>query len=252
MSWRSDHETAIVTGAGRGIGRASAVALAREGFDVVVSSRTESELEDVVREVGVIGRRALAVTCDVTKPDEVDRLIAEAARWGGIIVTLVNNAGGAHLVRELQDVDSVEFERGIGLNLSATHHCMRAAAPYLFMNPGRASVVNVVSIAAHTGLLGMSYYSAAKAGVVGLSRAAAREWGPRGVRVNCVAPGWVETRLSRPLRADTEFYNGTLRQIPLGRWGQPEEIANLVAFLASPAAAYVTGSTLVADGGLLA
>lgn len=242
---------AIVTGGGRGIGRAIALAVARRERHVVLVARTGSELVEVCDEIERRGGRAVGVCADVTRPAEVQDVVARACALGPLEV-LVNNAGGAHAVAELQDLDERHFTAGVALNLSATHWCMRAAAPHLFRRPGRASVVNVVSIAAIRGLEGMSHYSAAKAGVMGLTRAVAREWGPRGVRVNCVAPGWTDTQLSRPLHADAAFYERTISEIPLGRWARPEEIAGAVEFLTSDAAAYISGTTLLVDGGLLA
>jgi NAD(P)-dependent dehydrogenase (short-subunit alcohol dehydrogenase family) len=174
-----------------------------------------------------------------------------ANELGGLDV-LVNNAGGARFVRAVEDTDAASFDRGIALNLDAVQHTMRAAAPLLLDRDAGGSVVNVVSIAAARGLERMAYYSAAKAGVVGLTRAAAREWGPRGVRVNCLGPGWIDTDLSRPMRDDDEFFTSSIAQIPLRRWGRAEEVASAIVFLASDSAAYVTGTTLFVDGGLLA
>jgi 3-oxoacyl-[acyl-carrier protein] reductase len=243
---------ALVSGAGRGIGRAVALKLASEGTDVALTSRTPSELEEVAGKVQELGAEALVVPCDITDPAAIQRLMEQVASWKGGLHVLVNNAGGAHVVRELHELSDEDFDRGTALNLNATHHCMSAAADMLFQHPGRASVVNIVSIAARRGLKGMSYYSAAKAGVVGMTKAVAHDWGPRGVRVNCVAPGWIETKLSNGLKRKQEFYDRTLSDIPLGRWGRPEEIANVVAFLASDEASYVNGETVLVDGGLLA
>jgi NAD(P)-dependent dehydrogenase (short-subunit alcohol dehydrogenase family) len=244
-------KVALVSGAGRGIGRAVALALAEAGADVALTSRTQDELDEVAAEVEARGRRALTVVCDISDPREVQALMDAIAAWQNRLDILVNNAGGAHVRRELHELSPEDFERGIALNLGAAHHCMHGAAPLLFRQPG-SSVVNVVSIAATRGLEGMSYYSAAKAGVVGLTKAAAHEWGPRGVRVNCVAPGWIDTALSVGLKRQQDFYDRTLREIPLARWGKPHEIANVVAFLASDEASYVNGTTVYVDGGLLA
>jgi dehydrogenase/reductase SDR family member 4 len=247
-----DGRVALVTGGGRGIGRATALALAFCGADVVVTARTAPELDEVAGAVTALGRNAAAIPCDVTDPDQVSELVrAVEERFGGIQI-LVNNAGGAPWIRELHEVDEDAFDRAVALNLTATQNMMRATAPLLFARPGESAVVNVVSIAAARGMAGMSYYSAAKSAVIGLSRAAAREWGPRGVRVNCVGPGWVETQLSHRLRHDEQFFRSTVEQIPTGRWAQPEEIASTIGFLVSDAASYVNGVTLYVDGGLLA
>ena len=249
---RLDGRTAIVTGAGRGIGRAVGCALAAAGARVALLARTVEELEDLADSIRAGGGTAEVHACDVLEFERSDEIIREIADNNGGIQIVVNNVGGAPWLRELQDVDMEQLNHALQLNLAATHGVMRAAAPSLFQSPGRAAVVNIASIAAGTGLEGMSFYSAAKAGVVGLSRAAAREWGGRGVRVNCVSPGWVETQLSAGLRNAPEFFDSTIERIPLGRWARPEEIATVVAFLASDAAAYVTGANLYVDGGLLA
>jgi NAD(P)-dependent dehydrogenase (short-subunit alcohol dehydrogenase family) len=243
---------ALVSGAGRGIGRAVALALAAVGTDIALTSRTRAELENVATEIQAMGGDALVVPCDITDPSAIQHLMGEVAEWKGRLHVLVNNAGGAHVVRELHELSDEDFDQGIALNLNATRHCMSAAAPLLFEHPGEASVVNIVSIAARRGLKGMSYYSAAKAGVVGMTKAVAHEWGPRGVRVNCIAPGWIETKLSDGLKRQQSFYDRTITDIPLGRWGRPEEIASVVAFLASDGASYINGETVLVDGGLLA
>jgi NAD(P)-dependent dehydrogenase (short-subunit alcohol dehydrogenase family) len=249
---RMDGRIALVTGGGRGIGRATAVALATRGAEVIVAARSGSEIDEVADEIHRFGGRASAVVCDVTQPDQVKALIEGINRRHGALDVLVNNAGGAGPLRELRHVDARDFQSAVALNLASVQTSMQAAAPLLFARPGRASVINVSSIAAASGLQRLSFYSAAKAGVEGLSRAAAREWGSRGVRVNCVAPGWIDTRLSSGLRRNKEFFRSTIDRIPLSRWGEPAEIAAAITFLASDASAYITGVTLVADGGLLA
>jgi NAD(P)-dependent dehydrogenase (short-subunit alcohol dehydrogenase family) len=244
--------TALVTGAARGIGRAIALGLAEAGAEVILISRTGNGLEELSEDIRRSGGCAVGLTCDVTEADEVDRMMGTVARRAGGLDILVNNVGGAYWLRDLEQVDAEMFARGLALNVESTQHMMRAAAPLLFQRPGSAAVVNIASIAAGRGLERMSYYSAAKSAVIGLTRAAAREWGPRGVRVNCLAPGWVETDLSSSLRQDEDFYRKTLEQIPLGRWATAADIAPAAVFLAGSAAAYITGVTLFVDGGLLA
>jgi NAD(P)-dependent dehydrogenase (short-subunit alcohol dehydrogenase family) len=242
---------ALITGAGRGIGRAIAVRLARDGAAVCLAARSADELEQTAHLIRDAGGRAVAVPCDVTVDGEVERLVGRAADELDGLAVLVNNAGGAHRIEALDTLDERAFEIGTTLNYTAVHRAMRAAAPHLFAAPN-ACVLNIVSIAAARGIKGMSYYSGAKSAVVGLSRAVAREWGPRGVRVNCLGPGWIATELSRPLMQSQEFSAETLNQVPLGRWGTPEDIAEAAAFLVSDAARYITGTTLYVDGGLLA
>jgi NAD(P)-dependent dehydrogenase (short-subunit alcohol dehydrogenase family) len=249
---RLDGRVALVTGAGRGIGRAIAVALAEQGAEVALAARTEAELEAAAAEIERGGGRASFVACDVTDPQQVTSLIEFVHERYGRLHVLVNAAGGAHRLREVTAVDEGTFDVGLQLNLTSVQRTMRAAAPLLFAHPGKASVLNIASIAAARALPQLSYYSAAKAGVVALTRSTAREWGPRGVRVNCLGPGWVDTSLSRPLRDNDDFFASTIDQIPLGRWGDPPEIASVSVFLVSDAARYVTGQALYVDGGLLA
>jgi NAD(P)-dependent dehydrogenase (short-subunit alcohol dehydrogenase family) len=250
-SLRLDGRIALVTGGGRGIGRALAIALAEQGAEVALAARTASELAAVAGEIEAGGGRASYAPCDVTDAAEVAALVAHVRERHGGLHMLVNAAGGAHRMREVAEVDEATFSLGIELNLASVQRTMRAAAPLLFAHPGEASVLNIASIAAARALPDLSYYSAAKAGVVALTRSTAREWGPRGVRVNCLGPGWINTSLSRPLRENEQFFRAAVDQIPLGRWGEPQEVASVGVFLLSSAARYVTGQALYVDGGLL-
>ena len=243
---------ALITGAGRGIGRAIARRLARAGAPVCLAARSVDELEETAGLIRDDDGEAVVVPCDLTVDGAVEQLVERAARELDGLSVLVNNAGGAHRVDTLDTLDERAFEIGTTLNYTAVHRAMRAAAPHLFRAAPEACVLNIVSIAAARGIKGMSYYSGAKSAVVGLSRAVAREWGPRGVRVNCLGPGWIATELSRPLIESQEFSAETLNQVPLGRWGTPEDVAEAAAFLVSDAARYITGTTLYVDGGLLA
>jgi NAD(P)-dependent dehydrogenase (short-subunit alcohol dehydrogenase family) len=243
---------ALITGAGRGIGRAIAKTLAQAGAPVCLTARSQNELDAAAEEIEAIGGRAITIARDLTEPGAVEDLVATAARELGGLSLLVNNAGGAHRMSPLDRLQPADFLLGTDLNYTAVYRSMHAAAPYLHAAAPGAAVVNIVSIAAERGMPGMSYYSGAKAAVVALSRSVAREWGPAGVRVNCVGPGWIATQLSQPLIEREEFATRTLDQVALGRWGDPEEVAEVVLFLLSDAARYVTGQTLYVDGGLLA
>lgn len=247
-----NHGAALVTGAGRGIGRAIAVRLAAGGANVSIASRTETDLEQTAELVQAAGGRALCVACDVTDDGQTRELIDQTVDEFGGLAMLVNNVGGAHRIKPLDQLTIRDFELGTDLNYSSVFRIMQQAAPHLLDAAPHAAVVNIVSIAARRGLAGMGYYSAAKAAVVALTRATAREWGPRGVRVNAVAPGWIETNLSEPLLQQGDFSEKTLADIPLGRWGQPDDIAEAAVFLLSPQASYITGECLTVDGGLLA
>lgn len=207
---------------------------------------------DAVRAVSSFGGRTAALACDITSEGAVQRLTDAAVSELGGIDILVNNVGGAHRIQPLDQLSEHTFALGTELNYSTVYRMMHAAAPHLLAAAPRSCVLNVVSIAAERGLHGMSYYSGAKAAVVAMSRTAAREWGPLGVRVNCLGPGWIATDLSRPLREDKVFAEKTLVDIPLQRWGTAEEVADAAAFLVSDAARYITGVTLYVDGGILA
>lgn len=244
---------AMVTGAGRGIGREIAERLARDGAAVSLIARSIDELESTRDAIEAAGGHALACSLDLLDPASPAEAVARTVERFGSLSILVNNAGGAHRLRAVQDLDDATFAVGTDLNYTSVHRTMRAAAPHLFAAAPEtdASVLNIVSIIAERSFEGMSYYGAAKAAVIALSQTAAREWGPRGVRVNCLGPGWIDTDLSAPLLANDEFVTSTLGRVPLGRFGQPTEIADSAAFLVSDAAAYVTGSTLYVDGGFL-
>lgn len=243
---------ALVTGGGRGIGRAVALRLAACGAPVCLAARSVDQLAATVAEIEGAGGEALAVPCDITAPRAVEELVATTVRELGGLSLLVNNAGGAHRVRPFEQLDAAAFSRGTELNYTAVHRILYAAAPHLLAAAPQAAVVNIVSIAAARGLAGMSHYSGAKAAVVGFTRAVAREWGPRGVRVNCVGPGWIATELTRQLRGDAAFSAETLAQVPLGCWGEPSDVAEAAVFLLSDRASYITGTTLFVDGGLTA
>lgn len=243
---------ALITGGGRGIGRAIALRFGQAGADVFLAARNEEELGSTAEAVELTGVRAFALQCDLTVDGAAEQLVENAASALGGLSLVVNNAGGAHRIVELASLDERTFALGTTLNYTAVYRVMHAAAPHLFAAAPRAAVLNIVSIAAARGLPGLSYYSGAKAAVVATSRAAAREWGPRGVRVNCLGPGWIATDLNRELRADPVWSDRTLEEIALGRWGTPDDVADVALFLMSDAARYVTGATLYVDGGLLA
>lgn len=245
---------ALVTGAGRGIGRTIAERLAADGAAVTLVARTADELNVVRDSIVAAGGQASCFPLDLTNPEAPAAAVEHAVREYGGLSIVINNAGGAHRMRPVAELDEGTFALGTDLNYTSVYRVMTAAAEHLFEAAPvtGASVVNVVSIGAARAIEGMSYYNAAKTAVVALSRTAAREWGPRGVRVNCVGPGWIDTDLSAPLLAQPDFVEQTLARVPLGRFGRPQDIAGVAAFLVSDGAAYVTGQTLYIDGGLLA
>ncbi len=239
---------ALVTGASGGLGRAIALALAAEGAAVAVHySANRASAEAVVGAISERGGRATALPGDLTDPAVAGRLVDEVqAQLGGLHI-LVNNAGVARdtLILRMTDED---WERVLTTNLTAAFRCIRAALrPMIRQRAGR--IINVASIAGETGNIGQANYVAAKAGLIGLTKATAREVASRGITVNAVAPGLIDVGMTAHVAA--EQVQRFLEQIPLGRLGTAEEVAHAVVYLASDDAAYVTGQILNVDGGLV-
>jgi 3-oxoacyl-[acyl-carrier protein] reductase len=231
-------KTALVTGGSRGIGRAIALELARAGATVTLSYRAgQAEAEEAAREAG--GR---ALQADVSDAEQAKQLVAEA----GELDLLVNNAGVTRdgVIARMSDEDWAEV---IGTNLGGVFHTCRAAARGM-MKRRSGSIVNISSIVGVHGNPGQTNYSASKAGIIGFTKALARELGVRGVRANVVAPGYIDTRLTQVI-AD-EMKELMLANTPLGRFGQPEDVAGAVRFLCSDEAAFITGEVLLVDGGM--
>jgi NAD(P)-dependent dehydrogenase (short-subunit alcohol dehydrogenase family) len=242
-------KVAIITGGSKGIGKAVALRFAEHGADVALAARGEEDLNLVAKEVEGLGRRALAVPTDVQDQEQVQNLIDRTvAELGGIDV-LVNNAGAAPFFSTIESLKPSGFEKYFRTNFHSAFFATQAAAPHLQAKGSRASVINVASVAGFIADPGLSYYGAAKAAMVSLTRTAALEWAGHGVRVNAIAPGWVESEMNAVARQDPAFTQNVISMIPLGRWGTPEEIANVALFLASDAAAFMTGSVVVIDGG---
>jgi NAD(P)-dependent dehydrogenase (short-subunit alcohol dehydrogenase family) len=241
-------QVAIVTGAGRGIGRAIAVAFAEAGADVAVASRTVEELESAAEEVRGLGRRALVVPTDVTDEAAVRALVERTVAELGALDVMVNNAGVAPFMETFMDTRPEGFLKYFRANFEPCVFGTRAAGEVLLAK-GTGCVLNLASIDGFRAERELSYYSAAKAAVISLTKTTALEWASAGVRVNAIAPGWIDTPMNAPEREDPEAEARILGQIPMGRWGRPEEIAAAAVFLCSPAAAFITGEVLVVDGG---
>ena len=242
-----DGRTALVTGAGRGLGRGIAVALAAAGARVVLVSRTAAEIDSVAAEIVAFGGEAVAVPCDV-----LDLPRFEAVLDGvGVVDVLVNNAG-TNDPMPFGEVTPVVYDKIFDLNVRSTYFLTQAVVARMVAAGRGGSVITVSSQMGHVGAANRSVYCAAKHAVEGLTKALAVELGPHGIRVNAVAPGYVETPLTAPYFADEEFRADTLRRIPLGRLGLVAEVAAAVVYLADPAAAFITGSSLVIDGGYTA
>jgi NAD(P)-dependent dehydrogenase (short-subunit alcohol dehydrogenase family) len=242
-------KTAVITGGSRGIGRAIARTFADAGAGVVLAARGAEELEKAAQEIESNGGRALAVRTDVGDNAQVEALMAKAVEGFGSIDILVNNAGAAPFLSTIDQMRMDGFEKYFRIDFTSAVYCTRAAAPHLMKREG-SSVLNVASVAGYIASPGLSYYASAKAALINFTRTVAQEWASSKVRVNAVAPGWIATELNAGARAtDPSFGQAMLDSIPLGRLGEPEDIAAAALFLCSPAASFITGSVLVLDGG---
>src|SRR4051812_11099799 len=235
--------TALVTGAGRGMGRGSGVALARAGADLVLVSRSPDELEEAAAEVRALERRARPVALDVTDSKSIRHLIVELPELHVLVVS-----AGANVPEPLLDVTDEHLDRLLALNVRATFVTVQAAARRM-VEQGAGSIVVLSSQMGHVGAAGRTVYCTTKHAVEGLTKAAAVELAPHGVRVNAVAPTFVETPMTAPFLAEPGFRDEGVSRIPLGRLGRVEDGAAGVVFLAPDAAALVTGTTPLGDGG---
>ncbi|MGA1264881.1 MAG: 3-oxoacyl-[acyl-carrier-protein] reductase [Prochlorothrix sp.] len=243
---RLNGKVALVTGASRGIGRSIALALAAEGAKVVVNYASSSGAADeVVAKIEAAGGEAIAVGADVSQEDQVESLFKAAIdRWGRVDV-LVNNAG---ITRDtlLMRMKTPDWLAVINLNLTGVFLCSRAASK-IMLKQRSGRIINIASVVGEMGNPGQANYSAAKGGVIALTKTLAKELAPRGVTANAVAPGFIATEMTQDLKADE-----LLKFIPLGRYGEADEVAGLVRFLAADAAAaYITGQVINVDGGMV-
>lgn len=247
MSKPLSGKTALVTGASRGIGRSIALALAEAGASVAVnyagSEQAAADTADLIRAKGV---EAITVRANVGKADEAEQMVKQVTDTWGRIDILVNNAG---ITRDnlIMRMKEEEFDQVIETNLKGVYNCLKAATrPMMKQRSGR--IINISSVVGVLGNAGQANYVAAKAGVIGLTKSAARELASRQITVNCVAPGFIDTDMTQVL--PDELREKLLGDIPLARLGRPEEVAEVVLFLASDASSYMTGQTLHVDGGM--
>ncbi|WP_440010071.1 SDR family NAD(P)-dependent oxidoreductase [Halomicrococcus sp. SG-WS-1] len=242
-------EVVVVTGGTRGIGRAISEAFAAAGADVVPTSRTRADVEDAVETVREAGSDSVAVPTDVTDEAAVDALFETVEAELGSVDVVVNNAGINPVdgMDRPEDVDPDAFDRTVDVNLRGAFRCARRGAAAL-ASDGGGSVVNVASVAGLVGIPRQHPYVASKHGLVGLTKSLALDWAPD-VRVNALAPGYVSTDLTEPLKADEELYESVVDRTPLGRFADPAEVAGPALFLASDLASFVTGAVLSVDGG---
>lgn len=241
-------KVAIVTGSARGIGRAIAETLARRGADVVIADRLVETAATTANEIAAaFGRKAIAIGVDVSDFASTKAMVESAVSEFGHVDILVNNAGITrdNLIMRMEDAD---WDLVIDINLKGAFNCSKAVIRTM-MKQRYGRIVNISSVSGLAGQAGQANYSSSKAGLVGLTKALAREVASRQITVNAVAPGFIPTTLTQDLPA--ELKEASLKAIPLGRWGAPEEIAYAVAFLASDDAAYITGHVLSVDGGMV-
>ena len=239
-------KVALVTGAAQGIGKAVALLLARNGADIVVSDINLEKAEETSKEIQTLGLKAIAFRTDVTRLDDVERMVQSViSQWGHIDI-LVNNAGIARdkLILRMTEED---WDAVLNVNLKGTFNCTKAVVKYMSkQRSGR--IVNIASVVGEMGNAGQANYSASKAGVIGLTKTIAREFAQRGIHVNAIAPGYIQTPMTDvlPEKAKEELK----RMIPMERLGQPEDVANGVFFLVSEASSYITGHVLKVNGGI--
>jgi NAD(P)-dependent dehydrogenase (short-subunit alcohol dehydrogenase family) len=242
-------KVALVTGGSKGIGRAIALSFAEAGADVAIAARGNEALEKTAGEIEHLGRLALPVPTDMADAGQVQALVDRTSEELGTLDILVNNAGAAPFLSTVESIRLEGFEKYFRINFMSAVYATRAAAATLMPKGRGASVVNVASVAGAIASPGLSYYAGAKAALINFTKTVAREWAPYGVRVNAVAPGWVETEMNAGAREDPNFRENVRSMIPLGRWGRAEEVAAVARFLASDAASFMTGSIVVVDGG---
>lgn len=241
-------KTAFVTGASRGIGRAIAVALAQAGADVALVARTAEGLADTADDVTAAGRKAVVIPADVTDQVGVSAAVATAIDQLGHVDIVVNNAGGSNFMVSFRNLRLSGWDKLIKLNLSSAVYVCHAFAGHL-LDRKSGSVINVASVAGVAASPLISPYGAAKAGLVSLTKTLAVEWAGEGVRVNALCPGWTATELNRNLWEDPVAGPATIANVPMHRWAAAEEMAGPAVFLASDASSYLTGQSLVVDGG---
>jgi NAD(P)-dependent dehydrogenase (short-subunit alcohol dehydrogenase family) len=244
-----DGKVAIVTGGSRGIGRSIAMGLAEHGADVAVAARKPEALAEAVAAIEATGRRAIAVPTNVRRTDELRNLVDETVRRLGRVDILVNNAGTNPVYGPVQEIDERAWDVIMNTNVKSAHLLSNFAREAMLAHGEGGSVVNVSSIGGYRASEQIGGYSVSKAALIMLTQVQAKTWGRDGIRVNCIAPGLIETEFARALWEDPETRRAAETEAALGRLGRADEMAGAVVYLVSPAASFVTGQTLVLDGG---
>lgn len=244
-----ENKVAIVTGSGRGIGRATAIELAKEGAKVVVSDIDLKECRNVCNEIKRIGSDAIAVRCDVSQKRDVETMIKKSIQTFQRIDILVNNAG-VFLMKPFVQMTEKDWNFVLDINLKGVFLCTNAVVKQMVKQKG-GKIISITSIAGKVGFMNTSAYCASKAGIINLTRELAMELSPYNINVNAIAPGVIATKMIEDMLRDKKTKEGLLANTPLGRVGKPKEIGKAVVFLASSDSDFITGHTLVVDGGWL-
>lgn len=241
-------KVAVITGAAKGIGRAIALRLAKEGADIVINYRTNSDsLSELVSEIESFGSKVITVRGDVSVFEDAKNIMKKAVETFGTVDILVNNAGITRdgLILRMKEED---FDKVIEVNLKGAFNCIRHVSP-IMVKKRSGKIINISSVVGITGNSGQVNYSAAKAGIIGVTKSVARELGSRGINVNAVAPGFIKTSMTEAL--SDKLKENTLNSIPLKRFGTVDDVASVVAFLASKDSDYITGQVINIDGGMV-
>ncbi|MEK7448895.1 MAG: 3-oxoacyl-[acyl-carrier-protein] reductase [Planctomycetota bacterium] len=238
---------ALVTGASRGIGKEIALVLASQGADIILVDINESLLQSAAKEVESRGVKTLIIKADVSNSAEVEKMADQAYQHFGKIDILVNNAGITrdNLILRMKDE---EWDQVLSVNLKGVFNCTKAVSRYM-IKQRQGKIINIASVIGIAGNAGQSNYAASKAGVIAFTKSAAKEFSSRNINVNAIAPGFIQTDMTDGLKEDVK--KQMLERIPLGRLGTSQDIANVVSFLVSPSADYITGQTVVVDGGMV-
>ena len=249
--FRLEGKTAIVTGASRGIGKAIAKAFAEAGADLVLVSRNRVALEGVVREIEGLGGKALPVSADIGNTDDINKVIEATLKVSPRIDILLNNAGISPILKKAEEVNLKEWEEIVRVNLTGTFLFCQAAGKVMIQQRG-GKIINMVSVGAVVGFPRQIAYCATKGGILQMTKVLAVEWTRYNIQVNAIGPAYLETELTKGMRASKVISENLLGRTPMGRFGRPEEIVGAAIYLASDASSYVTGQTLFVDGGWLA
>jgi NAD(P)-dependent dehydrogenase (short-subunit alcohol dehydrogenase family) len=243
-----EKRVAVVTGASRGLGKAIASALAHQGCPVALVSRNRAELESVAQEIAQGGGVAQVFPADVSSEADILRIEEEIRQRMGMVRILVNNAGIA-LRKNITDITLSEWQAVQDANLTSAFLMSKAFIPHMKADPAWGRILNIASVMAHVAIPQRAAYAATKAALLGLTRATALELAPAGITVNTISPGWFETDMTRGIKNNEEMNASIMARVPMGRWGRPEEIGSLAAYLSTDLAGFITGTDIVMDGG---